>query len=145
MAAADSPLDRAAPPASRSASRARWPMLVWVALWLLSYFAVRAVLEAGDALGDGARVAIALAPLLPFLAFLRLFVAGLRQLDELERRIQLEALAIAFPLTIVLLMVLGLVQLAVPLSPADWSYRHVWAYLPLFYVGGLALAGRRYR
>jgi hypothetical protein len=27
----------------------------------------------------------------------------------------------------------------------DWSYRHVWAFLPAFYLGGLALARRRYQ
>ena len=28
-------------------------------------------------------------------------------------------------------MTLGLLQLAIDLPPEDWSYRHVWAYLPL--------------
>jgi hypothetical protein len=43
-----------------------------------------------------------------------------------------------------LLMALGLLELAVPLSRDDWSYRHVWAMLPILYYGGLALARRRY-
>ena len=113
-------------------------------IWILTYFGIRMVLERGD-LETPVRMAIALIPLVPFLAFLRAWVNGIREMDELERRIQLEALAIAFPLTIVMLMVLGLMQLATPLSMDDWSYRHVWAYLPLFYFGGVALAGRRYR
>jgi hypothetical protein len=142
VVASPSPVDHPAEPVP---APRRWPVLAWGALWVVTYFAVRAALETADDLGTAARVAIALAPLVPFLAFLRLFVAGLRDLDEMERRIQLEALSIAFPLTIVLLMVLGLVELATPLSPADWSYRHVWAFLPLFYFAGLALAGRRYR
>ena len=44
-----------------------------------------------------------------------------------------------------LLMVLGLLQLAVDLSQDDWSYRHLWMLLPLFYFIGLAVAWRRYR
>ena len=113
-------------------------------IWVLTYFGVRMVLERED-LTVPVRMTIALIPLVPFLAFLRAWVNGLRGMDELERRIQLEALAIAFPLTIVLLMVLGLLQLAAPLPMDDWSYRHAWAYLPLFYFGGVALAARRYR
>jgi hypothetical protein len=27
----------------------------------------------------------------------------------------------------------------------DWSYRHVWFFLPLFYFVGLDIARRRYR
>jgi len=54
-------------------------------------------------------------------------------------------LAFAFPMAILLLMVLGLLQLAIPLSPEDWSYRHVWSFLPLFYFAGLALAWRKYK
>ena len=123
----------------------RPPVLAWGIAWLLLYFGVRLFLERwGATAGEPARIAIAIAPLLPFLLFLRAWLSGLREQDELERRIQLEALAIAFPLTIVLLMLLGLVQLAMPLSLDDWSFRHVWAYLPIFYLGGLVLARRRY-
>jgi hypothetical protein len=66
-------------------------------------------------------------------------------MDELEQRIHLEALAVAFPLALILLMTLGLLELATKLPPEDFSYRHVWAFLPIFYFGGLALARRRYR
>lgn len=44
----------------------------------------------------------------------------------------------------VLLMLLALVQLAMPLNMEDWSYRHVWIYMPIFYLGGLTIARRRY-
>ncbi|RIK73904.1 hypothetical protein DCC62_16355 [candidate division KSB1 bacterium] len=65
-------------------------------------------------------------------------------MDELERRIQLEALVIAFPLAILLIMTLGLLELAVPLSPENWSYRHIWPFLTMFYFIGLAIARKRY-
>jgi len=113
---------------------------------MLSYFGVRAALERmGDTQPAGSRLAIALIPIVPFAAFIWKFIASLREADELERRIQLEALAIAFPVAIVLLMVLALVQLAVPLNPDDWSYRHVWYFLPIFWLGSLSIARRRYR
>ena len=71
-------------------------------------------------------------------------VRGARELDELEKRIQLEALAIAFVLAVLLIMTLGLMELAVTLNRDDWSYRHVWAMLPPMYFAGLVFARRRY-
>ena len=70
---------------------------------------------------------------------------GVRQLDELEQRIQLEALAFAFPLAMILLLTLGLLEIAIQLPPEDLSYRHVWAMLPVLYFIGLIVANRRYQ
>ncbi len=91
------------------------------------------------------RVAAALLPVLPTAVFLWFVVSAVRGLDELHRRVHLEALAIAYPLAILLLVTLGFLQLAIDLSPENWSYRHVWAYLPIFYCLGLVIAWRRYR
>jgi len=87
------------------------------------------------------RVLVALLPILPFAAFLYLVVKGQRGMDELELRVQVEALAIAFPLSVLFLMVFGLVGQALDLT----LERHVWFYLPIFYFAGLSLAWRRYR
>ena len=54
----------------------------------------------------------------------------------------LEALAIAYPLAILMLVTLGFLQLAIDLSPEDWSYRHIWAFLPALYFLGLTIAWR---
>jgi hypothetical protein len=95
-------------------------------------------------LPEGWRIIVALAPMIPFAFFLAFFLAGIRSMDEFQRRVQLEALAIAFPLAILFFMMLGLLELAIPLSPEDWSYRHTWSYLPLLYFIGLAIASKRY-
>ncbi len=109
---------------------------------LAVYFASRVLLERSDL---PARLPVALAPLPFFVLFLIAFIRLVRGMDELERRIQLEALAFAYPAVLVLLMTLGLLQLAgVALSPADWSFRHVWQIGVVLYVGGMALASRRY-
>jgi hypothetical protein len=71
--------------------------------------------------------------------------AGPDLLDEMQRRIHLEALAIAYPLATLLLMTLGLLQRAVELPFEDWSYAHVWIYLPIFYFLGVAFTARRYQ
>ena len=111
--------------------------------FVLTYFAARALLES-FVMETWLRVAVALLPVLPFVLFLLIIIRGIRQMDELQRRIQLEALAVAFPLTILLLMTLGLLELAIKLKPEDWSYRHLWPFLFVFYLIGLVVAKRRY-
>ncbi|MGQ0735500.1 MAG: hypothetical protein ACT4QD_17830 [Acidobacteriota bacterium] len=123
----------------------RWGYLLLAAAgWVLSYLAARAALK-GFQLDPWVRVLVVLSPVVPTALFLWLVVARIRSLDELERRVHLEALAIAYPLAILLLWTLGLLQLAIDLSLDDWSYRHIWVYLPLFYFVGLAIAWRRYQ
>lgn len=113
-------------------------------LFFALYFTARAFLES-DNLTSTTRVLIALMPIPVFIVFLWSFIKGLRNADELHRRVHLEALAVAFPLTALLLMTLGLLQRAINLPFEDWSYLHVWQFLPIFYIAGLALAWRRYK
>ena len=117
--------------------------LVLVA-WFVSYVAARGLLKQAG-LDTWLRVTVALLPVPFFALFLVLFIRGVRGMDELRRRIQLEVLAVAFPLAVLLLMTLGLLQRAIDLPFEDWSYAHVWVYLPLFYFFGLCIAARRYR
>ena len=113
-------------------------------LWLLLYFGVRFFLEANPGMPDGQRLALAFAPTPVFAAFLWRFIQGIRSADELERRIQLEALAVAFPLGVLLLTTLALAQRAVDLKFEDWSYNHIWPWFTFFYFLGIAIARRRY-
>lgn len=112
--------------------------------WFLAYWGARAVLENPD-LAVGLKVAAALFPVPIFALFLVLFIRLIRTMDELERRIQLEALAIAYPLAVLLLMTLGLLQRAVDLPFEDWSYAHVWMYVVVFYVLSIPWVARRYQ
>lgn len=113
-------------------------------LWIVLYMGVRLFLEANPDLDSAVRLGLAFVPTPVFALFLWRFVKGVRSADELERRIQLEALAVAFPLGVLLLTTLGLVQRAVELSFQDWSYNHIWPYFALFYLVGLGLARKRY-
>ncbi len=109
----------------------------------VTYFGARLLLK-GPAVPY--RVAIALLPVPFFVLFIVAALRMARGLDELEQRIHLEALAFAFPAVLVVLLTLGLLQVAgVALSPQDWSYRHVWAFAFIFYFAGLALARKRYQ
>jgi hypothetical protein len=113
-------------------------------LWGSTYVLSRGLLELLPGTDRTVRVLIAVAPLPLFVWFLWIWMKGLGAMDELQRRIELEALAFAFPICVVLLMTLGLLELAIPLNPDDWSYRHVWAMMPALYFAGLWRAKRRY-
>jgi hypothetical protein len=113
-------------------------------LWVLSYGFARFTLD-GSQLSTGLRIAVALLPALPFAFLLFYYVTNVRSMDELHRRVHLEALAVAFPLTLLLVMTLGLLDLAVGLSPDDWSYRHLLPYIVMFYFLGLSIAWNRYK
>ncbi len=112
--------------------------------WAGTFFGARVALENLDITGIG-RTLVALVPLPFFVVMLVAFLRMVRGMDELERRIQLEALAFAFPLSLVLVMTLGLLEVAHPLNPRDWTYRHLWPFLVLFYTIGIAMARRRYQ
>ena len=113
-------------------------------LWAAIYVVARGLLEAAIE-PQSLRIAIALLPVPFFVWWLWTWMKGVGQMDELERRIELEALAFAFPIAVVLLMTLGLLDLARPLNPDDWSLRHLWAMMPALYFMGLWRAKRRYQ
>ena len=114
-----------------------------VVAWFLSYVAARAVMETVET--PAVRVFFALLPIPFFVALIVTIFRAIAAGDELFRRIHLEALAFAFPATLTLLMVLGLLELAVGLNPNDWSYRHIWPMCVLTYYGGWALSMRKYK
>ena len=114
--------------------------LLWASVYLLS----RGLLELTIP-SSAARVAIALLPTPFFIYYLWTWMKGVSEMDELQRRIELEALGFAFPAAVVFLMTIGLLDLAVTLNPDDWSLHHVWLMMPLFYYAGLWRAKRRYQ
>lgn len=119
-------------------------LLLTGALWASVYGFSRGLL-AMDIEERWIRIGLALIPIPFFVSFLWMWMKGVGTMDELERRIQLEALALAFPLMAVLLMTLGLLEVAVGPNPDDWSLRHVWLMMPLLYYFSLWRAKRRYQ
>ena len=113
--------------------------LLWASVYLLSRGLLELTISSAPL-----RVAIALLPTPFFIYYLWTWMKGVSEMDELERRIELEALGFAFPAAIVFLMTIGLLDLAITLSPDDWSLHHVWLMLPLLYYVGLFRAKRRY-
>ena len=115
-----------------------------IAIWVGSYL-VALALQKYLVLPPALQIAVALIPVAPFVFFVQRFIAHLRNLDELHRRVHFEALAFAFPVAMLMLMTLALLERSQLLSAHDWSYRHVWYYLPFFYFIGMVVSWRRYR
>lgn len=91
------------------------------------------------------RYVLIAAAIVSMIWFLYAEISVLRRVDEMQRKIQLEALAIAYPVAIGFLMTLGMLQRTMTLPVDDLSYRHVWPFLVLFYLIGLGISARRYR
>jgi hypothetical protein len=119
--------------------------IVITAMWIVTYFAARFVLDKGFPAPQGVKIATALLPILPTALFLWAVVSAIRGLDELHRKVHLEAVVIAFPLSILMLVTLGFLQLAVELPAENFSFRHVWAFMPAIYFGCLVFTWRRYQ
>ena len=112
-------------------------------IWGISFVAARLLLEQPD-LSVGLRLFLAFGPTIPFVGFLVGVVRLARQADEMERRVQVEALAAAFGLTVLLVATLALAQRAGFAKYEDFSFVHLLPMLLVFYFGGLTLARRRY-
>lgn len=85
---------------------------------------------------------IAVLPMLPILLIPLFFVQLLRSLDELQRRIQLEALGFAFAASALVTLTYGFLENA-GLPDVNWVW--VWPIMAVFWTLGLFAARWRYR
>lgn len=131
-----------AQPAGRRYVRALWPILIGYALllfasvWLIRHGIGSAPLKA----------LVALMPVLPLVLMVRVALRYLREIDELQRRIETESIGIASLLLSLLYFAAGLLQLAKVVS-IDAGAAMIWVFPLLMLAYGIAkfLAVRRYR
>lgn len=116
---------------------------VIAAAFLLAYAGARAGLRHAEP-GTTAALLFALLPVPFFLLMVVYYVRMIRQLDELARRIHLEALAIAFPCALLVAFTAGLLDRAGFHGGGNYDLPHLWPLLLLPYWIGLAIAKRRY-
>jgi hypothetical protein len=131
----------------KSAADARHTWLRGVAttaIWILFYFCAQYALSRFD-LEPHLRTVLALVPVVPAAFFLWFLIERIRTFDELQLRIHLDALVLACPLAVLLLITLGLLEPAIPSRTEDWSYRYVWVFPPLFNFIGVSITSRRYQ
>ena len=95
------------------------------------------------ALTTSARIAIALMPLPGDIALILLVLRAIRTLDEFQKRVHFEAIAVAFLSTGVAVFVYGYLQQAQVVGSLNAGL--VWAFMLIFYAVGYVVAVRHYR
>ncbi|HEX2787668.1 MAG TPA: hypothetical protein VHP32_07160 [Ignavibacteria bacterium] len=118
-------------------------MLIPVITWVVIYIICRTVLKEFAA-GNPTGLIIALLPSAAFVWVIISFIKNVSLMDELQRRIYLEASAIAFALGLLLIMTLGMISLVITLNKEDWDYRHLIPFMFVFYFIGLAITRKKY-
>ncbi len=73
------------------------------------------------------------------------FIQSIKLLDEVQIRIQLEAVSVAFVLSLLLIMILGMAELVSGFGLYDISYLYIFPLFFLFYFIGLFISKRKYR
>jgi UDP-N-acetylmuramyl pentapeptide phosphotransferase/UDP-N-acetylglucosamine-1-phosphate transferase len=84
-------------------------------------------------------------PTITFALFIFNYIKNINAMDEVERRVQLEAVVWAFSLGLLLLMTLGLLDLVVTLKKEDWG--NITFVIPCFfafYFIGILISRRKY-
>ena len=88
------------------------------------------------------RYALAVAPVVPAFFALLAFIRFLGRMDELQRRIQLEAIGLSFAATSMLTFTYGFLE---DVGFPSLSYGWILPLMVMLWGLGLALASRRYR
>lgn len=130
-----------AQPASRRYIRALWPIMIGYSLTLfLSLWLIRRGIESVPL-----RALVAVLPALPIALLIRAALRYLREIDELQRRIETEAIGIASLLVSVLYFGAGLLQLA-KVVQVDAGAAMIWVFPLLCLAYGIAkmVLTRRY-
>jgi hypothetical protein len=117
-------------------------MIIAGLVFLATYLSARFALLRPD-LHVGLKIGLCLLPPMTGVIFVLAVLRVVRAIsDELQRRIQLEALAFAFPAGFLIVLLLSLFQVSGLIKPDPWDY---WLFLLPMYPAGLAIANRRYR
>ena len=94
-------------------------------------------------LPQGARIAIAFLPVPPDIILMAMILRRIRRLDEFQRRVHLEAVALGFMATGAAVFAYGYLQKAGAVGPLTMPL--VWAFMLIFYGVGYLLAMKRYQ
>jgi drug/metabolite transporter (DMT)-like permease len=129
---------------SQGRFRGASPVVLAALVWLAVYFAARVGLEYLRA-GSVEAELMSYTPVVAFFAFVWVVQRAVRRADELQRLIQLDALALAFSTTTCVLMGLGLLDIAHRGRLECPPMRDWWVLLPALYAISLVVALRRYR
>ena len=113
-----------------------------IALLITAVFVVGATLDR-TTLSPRLRLALVLIPIPIAIWAFREYIRDVRSWDEFQRKAMLEALAIAFPLTLMMAMVVGLLQKGGFMMPVSVS--RLWPFQALVWVVALGYTDWKYR
>lgn len=117
--------------------------LLFSILWALVYMGCLLVLKKLE-LSKSAGIILSFVPTVFFVLFMYHYIRSINTMDEVERRIQLEATVWGFSLGLLLLMTLGLLDHVVVLKKEDWSFINLIPMFFLFYLIGIIISRRKY-
>jgi hypothetical protein len=80
-----------------------------------------------------------------FVVYTLKLIQSISYMDEVQIRIQLEAVSVAFVLSLLLVMILGLTGLVKNLGLNNINFLYIFPLFFLFYVIGLFISKRRYK
>ena len=114
--------------------------LIWIVTYLVCLLIVKKVL-----LPKWAGFSLALIPAFTFAIFIYQYIKKISSMDEVEIRIQFEAVVWGFSLALLLPMILGSLSLVITWNNKNWGYLSLVNYFVLFYFIGLIISQRKYR
>ena len=118
-------------------------VVFFAALWIITYSVCLFTIKKASP-GTTFGIILSFIPVVTFALYLYSIIKGVASMDEVQIRVQMEAVVIAFSLVLLTLMILGLLDLVITLKKEDWGYRHLFPYFVMFYVIGLIISKRKY-
>ena len=118
-------------------------VIVYAIIWAMSYIASLLALRSFD-LPLEAGIVLTVITALAFAVFMYKYYRSIFFMDEVQIKVQMEAIVIAFSLGLLLLMTLGLIDLFTTLNQENWSHRHLFPIFLAFYFAGLYFSARKY-
>lgn len=118
-------------------------VVLLAALWIVTYTTCLLILKklSPDTFTG---IILSILPVVTFVLFIFYFIKGIASMDEVQIRVQMESAVIAFSLGLLMIMILGLLDLAITLNTEDWGYRHLVPFFAIFYFVGLFISKRKY-
>ena len=104
------------------------------AVWLLKH----------RVFGQPISIIIAIVPIIAFSIFILKLIKAFSVMDEVNQRVQLEAVVIGFSLTAMLVMILFLLSLCDISNPGWFGYANLLGYCWLFYFVGWFISKKKY-
>ncbi len=118
-------------------------VIVYAVIWSLSYIGSLFALKTLD-ISQAAGIILTLVTILAFSLFIYKYYRSIYFMDEVQIKIQMEAVVIGFSLGLLLMLALGLLELRIQLNKDDWSYRHLFPMFIAFYFIGLLISRNKY-